>query len=121
MTVSLVLEDARAAIEKLDYVQLDFNPIDELNGLVPVKLVEVEAGKYQVIELAGSYDRTPELGNAIADAATDVLDGATACTFSDGLLVITSQTGKTPTLKPSSVLFAKDVSGIEPVGTVKLT
>lgn len=121
MTVSLVLEDARAAIEKLGYVQLDFNPIDELNGLVPVKLVEVETGKYQVIEVAGAYDRTPELGEAIAEAATEVLDGATACTFSDGLLVITSQNGKTPTLKPSSVLFNKDVPGIEPVGTVKLT
>jgi len=120
MTVSLVLENAREAIEKLDYVQLDFNPIDELNGLVPVKLVEVTSGKYQVIEVAGSYDRTPELGEAIASAATDVLDGASACTYTGGLLVITAPNGSTPALKPSSVLLTHNVAGIEPVATVSL-
>lgn len=120
MTVSLCLEDARKAIENLDYVQLDFNPMDELEGLIEVDLVETESGKYTVIEHYGGLDRTAELGPTLSTAATTVFDNVTACTYENGKLTITATSGKTPALKKASVLATNDITGIEYMLTRKL-
>ena len=120
MTVSCCLEDARAAIENFDYVQLDFNPLDELNGLVSVDLVEAESGKYKIIETIGGYDRTAEFGAAIASGASTVLGGVTTATYAEGLLTLTVTNGATPSLKAPSVLLAGNIAGIEWNKTVKL-
>lgn len=113
LTVSCCLADARAAIENFDYVQLDFNPLEELNGLVHVDLVETAAGKYKIIETIGGYDRTAEFGPTIATAAASVLNGVTAATYADGLLTLTVSEGETPSLKAPSVLLSNDIAGIE--------
>ena len=120
LTVSCCLEDARAAIENFDYVQLDFNPLDELKGLVSVDLVETVSGKYKIIESIGGYDRTEEFGQAVASGASSVLNNVTTATYADGLLTITASAGATPSLKAPSVLFANDIAGIEWNKTVKL-
>ena len=121
MTVSCCLEDARAAIENFDYVQLDFNPLEALTGLVLVDLVESVSGKYKVIESIGGYDRTPEFGAALASGAASVISGITTASYADGLLTLTVSTGATPSLKAPSVLFTNDIAGIEWNKTVKLS
>lgn len=114
MTVSLCLEDARKAIENFDYVQLDFNPIDELNGLVEVDMVETSTpGDWILVEHNGGMDVTDRYGTLIATAATSVLNAATACTYSSGKLTITAAQGSTPSLKGASALYAADIAGIE--------
>lgn len=120
LTVSCCLEDARAAIEKFDYVQLDFNPIDELDGLVDVDLVEVETGKFTVVEVHGGLERTAEVGPLVTTAATTVFDGVTAAAYADGLLTLTAANGATPSLKKSSVLLANHIAGIRYHKTIKL-
>ena len=120
MTVSCCLEDARAAIENFDYVQLDFNPLEELNGLVLVDLVETASGKYKLIETIGGYDRTAEFGTTIASAASSVLNGVTTATYADGLLTLTVASGATPSLKAPSVLLSNDIAGVEWNQTVTL-
>ena len=120
MTVSCCLEDARAAIENFDYVQLDFNPLEELNGLVLVDLVETVSGKYKIIETIGGYDRTAEFGATIASGAATVLNGVTTATYADGLLTLTVSSSATPSLKAPSVLLTNNIAGIEWNKTVKL-
>ena len=120
LTVSCCLEDARKALELFDYVQLDFNPIDELNGLVDVDLVEVESGKWVVTESHGGLDRTEELGPAIVTAATTVVDGVTAVAMSGNKLALTISNDATPALKKSSVLLANHIAGVKYRKTVKL-
>ena len=120
LTVSCCLEDARAAIENFDYVQLDFNPMDELNGLVLVDLVEAESGKYKIVETIGGYDRTAEFGSAVATAASSVLNGVATAAYADGLITITATQGATPTMKAPSVLLSNDIAGIEWNKTVKI-
>lgn len=120
LTVSCCLEDARKAIENFDYVQLDFNPIDELNGLVDVELVEVESGKYKLLEVGGGYDRTEEYGSALSSAATAAIEGATAVSYADGLLTITSTNSVTPRMKSPQLLHAANVNFIKYVKTVRL-
>lgn len=120
LTVSCCLEDARAAIENFDYVQLDFNPLDELEGLILVDLVETESGKYKIIETIGGYDRTAEFGQAVASDASSVLNNVTTATYDNGLITITSTAGNTPSMKAPSVLLANDIAGIEWNRTVKL-
>ncbi len=120
LTVSFCLEDARAAIENFDYVQLDFNPMEELNGLVSVDLVETASGKFKIIETIGGYDRTAEFGSVIATAASSVLNGVTTASYADGLLTLTVSSGATPSLKAPSVLLSNDIAGIEWNKTVML-
>ena len=119
LTVSCCLEDARAAIENFDYVQLDFNPLDELEGLILVDLVEAESGKYKIIETIGG-DRTAEFGQAVASGASSVLNNVTTATYANGLITITASAGTTPSLKAPSVLLSNDIAGIEWNKTVKL-
>lgn len=120
MTVSCCLEDARAAIENFDYVQLDFNPLDELEGLVLVDLVETASGKYKLIETIGGYDRTAEFGAALASGAATVINGITTATYASGLLTLTASQNATPSLKDPSVLLTNHIAGIEWNKTVKL-
>lgn len=120
MTISCCLEDAQATIENYDYVQLDFNPIDELNGLVRVDLVGDGPSNYRIVETMGGYDRTAEFGPAIAEAATSVLSGATTVSFDadKGTLSITGTAGGSLALKSPAVLFANDIVGIEYNATI---
>ncbi|GEM_PF-316153 len=120
MTVSLCLEDARKAIENFDYVQLDFNPIDELNGLTPVDLVETSTtGDFIVVEHHGGNDITNTYGSIIATGATQVMSGITAASFADGVIHITAASGSTPKMKKPSILYASDVTGLEFVQTIR--
>lgn len=117
MTVSCCLEDARAAIENFDYVQLDFNPLDELNGLVPVDVIRTATHKYKIVETIGGYDRTAEFGTAIATAGASVCEGGTAVSYDSAANVLTfTETENVNTglvLKAPSVLYANNIVGIE--------
>lgn len=122
LTVSCCLEDAQAAIENYDYVQLDFNPIEELNGLVRVDLVAVSSNKYKIIESMGGFDRTAEFGAAIQTNANTVLTGATTASYNenDNTITITASAGGTVALKNPSVLYNADIVGIEYNKTVNV-
>lgn len=122
MTVSFAFEDAQDFYEHFDYVQLDFS-LKSVDGLVDVDWVKAGENAYKVIEHYGGYDRTPLVGEAIAKAATDVLDNPpTSATYANGVITVVPQTtgGKAadPSLKAPSVLYAHDVTGIEQVKVV---
>jgi hypothetical protein len=117
LTVSCCLEDARAAVENFDYVQLDFNPMDELTGLVSVDVIRTEAHKYKIVETIGGYDRTAEFGTAIATAGTTVCEGGTAISYDSANNVLNfTETENVTTglvLKAASVLYTNHIVGIE--------
>lgn len=122
MTISLCFTNARKSIELFDYYRIGYSLTNQLVGLVPVDLVEVEKGKYKIIESKGGYDRTAEFGLKIAQV--DMFTGVTAVTYSNqggnGLLTITTSEGSTPKLKNPAFLFGLNVQGIEYNKTVKL-
>lgn len=115
MTVSLAYEDAQAAIEDLDYIQLDSNPVDSIEGLTMVDLVGTASNKFKILETVGGYDRTAEFGSLIATNATNVLLGATTASYDEDedVITITAQSGVTPGLKSPKTLFAMNITGIE--------
>ena len=77
MTVKFCHEDARAAIERADYVKLDFNPQRATLGLTAVKLVKTgdTGNDFKLLESIGGYDLTPTFGALIADSATAIAGG----------------------------------------------
>lgn len=118
MTVKFCHEDARAAIEKADFVKLDFNPQRAILGLVEVKLVKVsdEGNDYKVIEKVGGYDLTPDLGELIAAATANVIEGATAVEYkaaTQTLTLTTTTSSGEPRLKAPDALYTAGIKGIE--------
>ena len=103
MTVSCCLENAREAIEKLDYIQAKFDVNDALVGLVPFDLMEVATGKWKLIETVGGYDLTETYGETIVTNHATIMDGVTSISYADGLLTITSPENATPAFKKPSV------------------
>lgn len=118
-TVSFCFAEVEKYIKNFDFQDEDFNIEDAVIGLTPVQLIEAESGKYKVVEKFGGYDRTEEFGELIADNAVSVLDGATSATYANGLITIVASSGSTPYLKAPSALYAKDIKGIESIGTKK--
>lgn len=118
MTVKFCHEDARAAIEKADFIKLDFNPRRATLGLTTVKLVKLtkDGNDYKIVEKIGRYDVTRTYGALIADAAS-VISGATAATYDEdkGTLTLTPTAGATeaPKLKSPKVLQEAGIEGIE--------
>ncbi|MBO4549526.1 MAG: hypothetical protein J5733_02240 [Bacteroidaceae bacterium] len=114
MTISCCLENAREAIECFDYHELKGEILDELEGLVPVDLVETATtGKYKVVETIGGYDRTAEFGAVTAQSLAGLFNGITAASYENGLLTLTAEQGVTPSIKAASVLFAAGITHIE--------
>lgn len=119
LTVSLCFENARHAIEAFDYIEPGYSMMDLLDGLVSVDLVEVQSGKYKIVETMGGYDRTDEFGAVLANSS-ECFVNVTACTYNNGLLTLTVSSGTTPTLKQTSFLYGAGVQGIEYNRTVML-
>lgn len=115
MTISCCLEDAQATIENYDYVQLDFNPMDELNGLVLVDFIGDQPNKFKIVESIGGYDRTAEFGELIEDNATSVLSGVTTASYDKETQTInvTPVAGSAVKLKSPIELYDCDIVGIE--------
>lgn len=108
--------DARKAIEKLDFEQLSFDPVRYAKGLVPVKFVKAGTGAntYKLVESVGGYDRSEEFGALISGKAADVLNGATAAAYADGVFTMTLAEGSAGvTLKSASVLYENGIKFIE--------
>lgn len=118
MTVSCCFENAREAIEKFDYMELKWNILDQLEGLVSVDLVEAERGKYRVIETIGGYDRTAECG--ATDSLVGLFNGVTAATYENGLITLTASQGVTPSMKSPGELYTAGVKRIEYNKTIPL-
>ena len=116
MTVKFCHEDARAAIERADYVKLDFNPQRATLGITAVKLVKLSENDYKLAENVGGYDLTPTFGPLIADTAT-VIDGVTAATYDAAkkAITLTVSGSTTPKLKAPKVLLEAGIEGIEEV------
>jgi len=114
LTVSFSYEDARAAFEKLDFIQLDFDVRRAAIGLTPVVLEKTVDNKYKLVEAVGGYDLTEIYGPVLAENAT-LVDGATAVTYDDTskVMTLTTSAGATPRLKPAADLFEKGIKGIE--------
>ncbi len=110
-TVGFNYVDTEYVHKHYDYIQADFDVVGALVGLVEVELVSVTGG-YKLVEHIGGYDRTAEFGTLIAANVSDVLDGATAGSYSNGILTLTVGTGVVPSLKAPSALYAKGIEGI---------
>lgn len=66
--------------------------------------------------MKGGFDVTSIYGPLIAEAGTGVINGsATAVTYdeADDTLVIASDEGVVPSLKPANVLYENGIKGIE--------
>ena len=118
MTVKFCHEDARAAIERADYVKLDFNPQRATLGLTAVKLVKTgdTGNDFKLLESIGGYDLTPTFGALIADSATAIA-GATAATYDaeKKALTLTVSGSAVPKLKAPKTLLEAGIEGIEEV------
>ena len=118
MTVNLCHMDAEDSQMNFDYYKLDFNPTNAVKGLTEVMLVEKETGKYQIVETIGGYNRTPDLGSVIAEAASTVMDGTTSASYENGMITVVAGEGEIG-LKSPSVLYENDIKWVECVKVVK--
>jgi len=119
LVVNVLYQDAEYYMLHLDVLQLDYDPMTAIYGLMPVTLEKIgtTGSNYKVIEYYGKGDATSRYGSLIATAATTVLDGVTAATYdaTTNLISITLATNATtPTLKAASVLEASGIYGIMP-------
>lgn len=116
LIVNFAFEDARASMEKLDFVKLSFNPRNYAKGLTLVELVKAgDAGdEYKLLEKIGGYDLTSTYGSLLADNP-ELVSGATAVTYDDdkNTLTLTVDSGATPRLKSPKLLFEAGIEGIE--------
>lgn len=110
-TVGFSYVDTEYVHKHYDYVHADFDVAGALIGLVEVELVAVTGG-YKLVEHIGGYDRTAEFGAIIGANVDDVVDGATAGSYANGLLTLTLTQGAVPKMKAPSALFAKGIEGI---------
>lgn len=116
MSVSFAHENAKESIIKWDYLQLDFNPLDQsiVLGLTQVKVEPTtkDGNAYKIFEPIGGNDLTATYGPLIAAEAEGALVGATAATYNaaDNTLTVTGGALK---LAAPSVLFEKGIKGIE--------
>lgn len=120
MQIVLCHKDAKLSKVRFNYIKLGFelNTNKMVLGLVAVSLVKAgEAGnKYRLLEVKGGFDVTSIYGPLIAEAGTGVINGsATAVTYdeADDTLVIASDEGVVPSLKPANVLYENGIKGIE--------
>ena len=112
LTISFCHEDAEKSQKSYDYIATGIDVLEAVIGLTPVEFVKDSDDGYHIVEKVGGYDRTAEFGPTIAAHAEDVLDGATAATYTNGKLTVTAATGATPALKAPSALFAQGIEGI---------
>lgn len=116
LIVNFAFEDARASMEKLDFVKLSFNPRNYAKGLTLVELVKTgdSGNEYKLLEKIGGYDLTSTYGSLLADNA-ELVSGATAVTYDEGkkTLTLTVDSGATPKLKSPKELFEAGIEGIE--------
>lgn len=121
MTVTFAHENAKRAFTDFDYVQLSFNPQKLVLGLTNVLLEKAgtTGNDYKIIEARGGNDITSIYGPVIATAGATVINGATASAVSydaakDAITIATTGDA-VPSLKAPSVLYEKDIKGIEQV------
>ncbi len=116
LIVNFAYEDARASMEKLDFIPLAFNPRNFAKGLTEVELVKVGAAgnAYKILEKVGGYDLTPTFGSLISGTPS-LITGATAATYDEETesLTLTVSNGTTPKLAAPKVLCEAGVEGIE--------
>ena len=122
MTVKFCHEDSRAAIERADYVKLDFNPQRATLGLTAVKLVKVSdtGNDFKLLESIGGYDLTSTFGPLIADSAATAIAGTTAVTYDADkkTLTLTVSGSDVPKLKAPKILLESGIEGIEGIEEV---
>ena len=112
-TVGFSYVDTEHVQKHYDYFNAGFDVVAALVGLVEVEIVPTgTATKYKLLEHIGGYDRTAEFGTIIGANVTDLIDGASAGSYADGVLTLTVASGDVPTLKAPSALYAKGIEGI---------
>ena len=119
MTVTFCYEDPKDATINFDYTKLDFKPGRLTLGLVPVCLEKVTDNEYKLYEKVGANDVTAEYGPLLAEAGAEVVVGATtAVSYNASTQTLTIAMGGKEgmaMLAAPSVLYAKDIKGIEQV------
>lgn len=121
LTISLMYTDIERYWKNMAFMEVDFNIIDVMNGLVFVTLLKEESGSntYRLIETTGRLDITPYYGEKLAGStAEEVWVGVTSVSYADGVLTVTPKSeGGTIGLKKPSILQTKGITGIEYVAS----
>lgn len=121
MSITFAYADVKKAYENYDFVRLDFNAQNLVLGLTNVKLEKTatSGNAYKLYEVVGGFDVTGIYGPLIATAGAEALNGSTtAATYDESAntLTITAGSGSSAvSLKAPSVLYGKDIKGIEQV------
>jgi hypothetical protein len=86
-----------------------FNVPGALTGLVFAEFIEIESGKYKLVDHYDRTDLTAYYGALIASKAATVLVSGSTASYSDGVLIISGD----PKLAVPSVLQENGIIGIE--------
>jgi hypothetical protein len=86
-----------------------FNVPGALTGLVFAEFIEIEDGKYKLVDHYDRTDLTAYYGAQIASKAATVLVSGSTASYSDGVLTISGE----PKLATPSVLQENGIIGIE--------
>lgn len=115
LVINIVYTDVEEYMMNLDVEPLDYNANNYVMGLMPVTLEKVDTSnnKYKVVEFFGKGDATAKYGALIADAASSVINGASAATYNEGDNTLTITATGSVTLKEASVLCDNGIYGIE--------
>jgi hypothetical protein len=86
-----------------------FNVVGALTGLVFAEFIEIEDGKYKLVDHYDRTDLTAYYGAQIAANGSKVLASGSTVSYEDGVLTISG----TPKLATPSVLQENGIIGIE--------
>lgn len=117
MNVTFSYTDPKEAVIDFDYVQLDFRPARLVLGLTAVKLAKTgtNSNEYKLYEVVGGNDITADFGKLLA-SAEDVFEGTTsAVSYNEASDTLTIASAGEVSLKSPSILFSKEIKGIEAV------
>lgn len=101
--------DTEAYMKNASAKGATFNVLGALIGLVFVDFVEIEEGKYKLVDHYDRTDLTSYYGAQISQNASDALASGSTASYADGVLTISGA----PKLAAPSVLQGLGITGIE--------
>lgn len=101
--------DIEAYMKNASAKGVTFNVVGALTGLVFAEFIEIEDGKYKLVDHYDRTDLTSYYGAQIASNASKVLASGSTASYEDGVLTISG----TPKLATPSVLQENGIIGIE--------
>lgn len=101
--------DIEAYMKNASAKGVTFNLVGALAGLVFAEFIEIEEGKYKLVDHYDRTDLTSYYGAQIAAKASTVLVSGSTVSYEDGVLTISGE----PKLAVPSVLQENGITGIE--------